>query len=278
MDIEFDLEFVTKHHITATTSLIRSGNISAVALRNFVCLIDASGYKIKAETFVKKLENYFELPVKYLIYTHYHGDHIFGASAFKDRTILSSYDTYYNLKKKPTLNSIQEWMIELLRDDPLAKGIEIVLPTICFKDNLFIRDEDLQVEIYHTGGHTSGSSIVYFPKERIVFSGDLIFNEIYPYVGDPTCNPEIWILRLEQIEKMNINKIIPGHGSVLQSKNELKKHIQFYKTLRKIIRDAVNEGLPIENIEPPDFFEFEAEIWKPVAVESWSNFYKNQNM
>jgi len=278
MDIKIDLEFITKHHITATTSLIRSGNIGAVALRNFVCLIDASGYKIKAEKFVEKLENYYELPVKYLIYTHYHGDHIFGASAFKDRTILSSYDTYYNLKGRSTLDTIKEWKSELLKDDPYAEGIEIILPTICFEDKLFIRDEDLQVEIYHTGGHTSGSSIVCFPKEKIAFSGDLIFNEIYPYAGDPTCNPDVWISQLEQIESMNVDKIVPGHGSVLHSKKELKKHIQFYKTLRTIIRDAVKEGLPVDKIEPPDFFEFEAEVWKPVAVENWSNFYKNQSM
>ncbi len=276
MGLKFELEFVTDYHCVANTSMIRSGNIGAIILRNFTCIIDTTSYNITAKSFRAKVEKNFGLPVKFLIYTHYHGDHIFGASVFRDLAIISSKQTQRNLTNISTLKSIEEWKYNLMNEDPLAEGIKIISPTICFLGKMFIKDEDLELEICHAGGHTSGSTYVYFPKEKVIFTGDLIFEDIYPYVGDPTCNPDKWIAQLEQIKKMDIERIVPGHGHILLNKKELDKHIYFYKSLRTEIREAIQEKISINVIRAPDFFELEAEIWKPVAIESWYNYYKNQ--
>ncbi|MHA2246240.1 MAG: MBL fold metallo-hydrolase [Candidatus Hodarchaeales archaeon] len=276
MGLKLDLEFVTDYHCVANTSMIRSGNIGAILLRNFACIIDTTSYTTTAKSFRKQVEKNFGLPVKFLIYTHYHGDHIFGASAFRDLAIISSKQTLLNLTNIETLKSIEEWKSNLINEDPLAKGIEIITPTVSFVNKIFIEDEDLEIEICHAGGHTSGSTYVYFPKEKVIFTGDLIFEDIYPYAGDSTCNPDMWIAQLEQIQKMEIERIVPGHGHILLSKRELDKHIDFYKSLQARIREAIQENLSMSTIKAPEFFELEAEIWKPVAVESWYNFYKDQ--
>ncbi|MFX0182101.1 MAG: MBL fold metallo-hydrolase [Candidatus Hodarchaeota archaeon] len=275
MEKKLELEFLT-NHIAVNTSNIRSGNIGAIILRNFICMIDTTTYSITAKIFRKKIETKFRLPVKFLIYTHYHGDHIFGAAAFRDLTIISSKQTFINLTNFKTLKLIEEWKYNLMNEDSLAKGIEIILPTISFSDKMFIKDEDLEIEICHAGGHTSGSTYVYFPKEKVIFTGDLIFEDIYPYAGDPTCNPDRWITQLEQIHKMDIEKIVPGHGRILLSKGELNKHIAFYKSLKAAIMDAIQENLSMKTIKAPDFFKLEEDIWKPIAIEYWYNFYKDQ--
>ncbi|UCG01355.1 MAG: MBL fold metallo-hydrolase [Candidatus Heimdallarchaeota archaeon] len=275
MENDIELEFVTDYHCIVNTNNIRSGNIGAILLHNFACIIDTTTYLITAKKFREKIEKKFKLPIKFLIYTHYHGDHIFGASAFRDLAIISSKQTLRNLTSVETLKSIEEWKNNLIKEDSFAKGIEIVLPSICFLDKLLIKDEGLEIEINHCGGHTSGSTYVYFPKEKVIYTGDLIFEDIYPYAGDPTCNPDVWITQLEKIQNMDIEKIVPGHGPILE-KRELNKHIIFFKSLRALVREAIRKNLPIDTMIPPDFFEFEADIWKPIAVEYWYNFYRRQ--
>jgi len=275
MENDIDLEYVTDYHCIVNTSNIRSGNIGAILLHNFACIIDTTTYSITARSFREKIEKYFNLPIKFLIYTHYHGDHIFGASAFRDLIIISSKKTLRNLTNLKTLKLIEEWKTNLMKEDSLAEGIEIVLPSICFTDKLSIKDEDLEIKINHCGGHTSGSSYVYFPKEKVIYTGDLIFEDIYPYAGDPTCNPDTWITQLKKIRNMDIEKIVPGHGPILL-KRELNKHIEFYESLKVLISEAIRKNLTVDKIIPPNFFEFEADIWKPIAVEYWYNFYKGR--
>ncbi|MFX0016267.1 MAG: MBL fold metallo-hydrolase [Promethearchaeota archaeon] len=276
MGLKFELEFVTDYHCIVNTSMIRSGNIGAIVLRNFVCIVDTTTYTVTAKNFRDKVEEKFGLPIKYLVYTHYHGDHIFGSPAFRDLSIIGSKETLHNLTDPNTLKSLEEWRNNLIIEDPLAKGIEITPPTTTFEYKKLLYDEDLKIEIYHAGGHTSGSTYVYFPVEKVIFTGDLVFEDIYPYAGDPTCNPDKWLTQLQQIQKMDIEKIVPGHGHVLLSKQDLDKHISFYKSLKEIVCEVIQDNLPMKAIKPPDFFKLEAEIWKPIAVEYWYNFYKKK--
>ncbi|UCE14122.1 MAG: MBL fold metallo-hydrolase [Candidatus Heimdallarchaeota archaeon] len=274
MELDYKLNTITPH-IAINNSMIRSGNISGIILNNYAVIVDTTSYRKTAELFRQKLEKKFEIPVSYLIYTHYHGDHIFGAPAFKDIPIIGSEKTLQNLTNRDTLNPLEEWKLGLMDEEPeLAKGIEIILPSICFQKQYFLRDDNLSLEIHHSGGHTSGSSYVYFPEEKALFTGDLIFQDIYPYAGDPTCNPDMWIAQLENFQKMDIETIIPGHGSILKGREALNKHIAFYKSLKTIVLKALNDNETVDAIKAPDFFPMETDIWKPIAVEYWYNFYR----
>ncbi|MFX1283531.1 MAG: MBL fold metallo-hydrolase [Promethearchaeota archaeon] len=273
MELNYTLKTITPH-IVINNSMIRSGNISGIILQNYAVIVDTTSYRNTAELFRQKFEKTFEIPIKYLIYTHYHGDHIFGAPAFKDIPIISSTKTLENLTNHKTLKPLEEWKTGLIIEEPeLTEGIEILLPTICFQNQLILRDEDLFLEIHHSGGHTSGSSYIYFPAEKVLLTGDLIFQDIYPYAGDPTCNPEIWITQLQNFRKMDLQIIIPGHGSTLNGKGDLDKHISFYKSLKSVVLNALNSNETADTVTAPDFFQMEADIWKPVAVEYWYNFF-----
>lgn len=277
MELDYKLKTITPH-IVINNSMIRSGNISGIILNNYAVIVDTTSYRKTAELFRQNLERNFKIPIKYLIYTHYHGDHIFGAPAFLDIPIISSEKTLENLSNRDTLKPLEEWKSGLIVEEPeLTEGIEIILPTICFQKRLILRDEDLSLEIHHSGGHTSGSSYIYFPAEKALFAGDLIFQDIYPYAGDPTCNPDIWITQLQNFQKMDLKIIIPGHGSTLNGTEALDKHISFYKSLKSVVLNALNSSKTADTVTAPDFFQMEADIWKPIAVEYWYNFFNKQN-
>ncbi|MFX1539141.1 MAG: MBL fold metallo-hydrolase [Promethearchaeota archaeon] len=274
MELSYELKTITPH-IVINNSMIRAGNISGIILQNYSVVVDTTSYRRTAERFRQNFEKEFETPIKYLIYTHYHGDHIFGAPVFKDIPIISSKKTLENLTNRDTLKPLEEWKSSLIIEEPeLTEGIEILKPSICFQKQLILRDDDLSLEIHHSGGHTSGSSYIYFPVEKALFTGDLIFQDIYPYAGDPTCNPDVWIAQLENFQKMDVETIIPGHGSILNGRKALNKHVAFYKSLKRVVLDAINDNNAADTIHAPEFFQMEADIWKPVAVEYWYNFYQ----
>ncbi len=275
MDVKYELERLTPLTV-ANTGGLGHGNVGAVSLRNFCIAIDSTIYVSTAEIFRKNLEKAFGVPVKYLIITHYHGDHIFGIKSFKDLPVISSELTSRVMESPEVKQRYQGYIEDFEKEDPLGKGIEFIFPDLLFKDTLIIQDEDLHIELYYAGGHTVGSSYVYFPAEKVLFAGDLIFENQFPYAGDDTCDPEQWITQLKKMKALNPDIIVPGHGPVMKGKESLDKHIDFFKSFREIIKDGIEKELKPEKIEIPQIFEEVNEETKLVTINHWLNYYKNK--
>ena len=273
MDLKYDLEVVTPHTVANTRGVGR-GNAGAVSLRNFTIAIDSTIYAKTALLFRQNLEKHFNLPIKYLIFTHYHADHIFGIGPFSDLTTISSEQMIENMKSEGIKKQYEMRVKEFPKQDPLAEGVEFKLPTVGFNDKLIIYDDDLHIEIMHLGGHTSGTSIIHFPHEKVIFTGDLIFANLFPYAGDQTCNPEKYIEAFEAMKSLNAEIFIPGHGIVLKGKNALDVYIKFFKDFRKSVKDAISDNIPLNNIEIPHEFAIFSEDMKTTSIKHWYNFYK----
>jgi glyoxylase-like metal-dependent hydrolase (beta-lactamase superfamily II) len=253
MDFSYELESITPYTVANTTGEGR-GNAGGIALRNFSIVIDSTMYVKTAEIFRKNLEKHFGIPAKFLVITHYHGDHIFGIKSFKDLCVLSSEMTSKIMLSEGTSSRYAVFIKDLAKEGPIGEDIEYVVPTLLFKSKLTIQDEDLYIDIFHTGGHTAGSSFVNFPYEKVIFAGDLIFENTFPYAGDPTCNPELIINALEKMQSLKADFYVPGHGPILKGVNALDRHIKFYKDLRNIIKDAIKDKLNPADVSVPDVF------------------------
>ena len=275
MTITYDLEPITSLTVAQTTGEGR-GNVGAVSLRNFCIAIDSTMYVKTGELMRKNLEVQFGVPVRYLVLTHYHGDHIFGLKAFKDVCILSSETTSKIMLNDETKTRYSAFIKELAKEGSIGEGIEYILPSLLFNNSIKIQDEDLYIEIFHTGGHTAGSSFISFPHEKVVFAGDLIFENTFPYAGDPTCNPELLIKALEKMQNIKADVYVPGHGPILKGASALDRHIKFYKDLRNIIKGAINDNIEATKISVPDVFGDPDEGRKNMTVNTWLNFYKNK--
>ena len=273
MDITYDLESITPLTVANTTGEGR-GNAGGIALRNFCIAIDSTMYVKTGELLLRNLESKFGVPVKYLIITHYHGDHIFGIKPFKDICVLSSELTSKIMTNDETKTRYAEFIKGVAKEGPIGEGIEYIIPTLLFKDKLTIQDEDLHIKIYHTGGHTAGSSFISFPHEKVVFAGDLIFENTFPYAGDPTCDPELLINALKKMQEINADIYIPGHGPIMKGASSLDRHIKFYNEFRNIVKDAIRDKITSEKVSIPDTFGEPDEGRKNMSVNHWLNFYK----
>lgn len=240
-----DFDRLTDHSATNTDGWT---NVGAIALENFSIVIDSTEKTSDSRILRKKLEEFYSLPVEYLIFTHYHQDHINGRHAFKDAQIICS---------------------DFI---PIAKSR--LQNVITFTDHYMINDGDCKVQIFHTGGHTVDSAFIHFPAEKIVFAGDLIFENIFPPFGsDPTCNPELWINALEQIKALQSEMIVPGHGPVLEGPT-IDKHLANLQTVRQSIKNAIKDDLKPREIQINDYYGERHERWLDGLLAHWYPFYQ----
>ena len=241
--------------VYADTSGEGKGNMGAIELPSFTILVDSTISIKTANSFRKSLESKIESPVRKLILTHYHSDHVLGIPAFKDCDIIAS-DPYKKLRGTVKHN-----------------------PKITFEKSLALEDREFSVEIVHAGGHTMDSSYVYFPQEKTLFSGDLIFAKTFFYAGDQTFNPDRWTEALKRFMTMEIQTIVPGHGPIC-SKEEVETYIQFFETTSSIMKQLIKAGAKekeaVENTSFPDFYPQYREGLRALALTNWYRFYKQQ--
>ena len=231
------------------------GNIGAVELPNFTVVVDSTISTKTASAFRSSLENQIQSPIQKLVITHYHADHTLGIPVFRDCTIIASRP-YKSLRKTVKYQ-----------------------PTSTFERKLVLEDEDSSVQIIHVGGHTGDSSYVYFPQEKVLFSGDLIFAKTFFYAGDRTFNPEKWEAVLESFVDLDFERIIPGHGPVC-GKEEVKVYLDFFRTTRSIMKDLIQKGYSerqaVRSSKFPAFYPEYRKGVREQALVNWYSFYKRK--
>jgi glyoxylase-like metal-dependent hydrolase (beta-lactamase superfamily II) len=279
-DREKDIEYIklTKRTLAVTSKM---GFIAgAISLDNFIVVIDSTLFPFTARLLRKHINEVFKLPVRFLFLTHYHGDHFWGVAAFNDVIITGSKPLIRNIIDEREIQParFKEWKKEDPKKAQLINEIDTsLLPNITFTNGIEIRDEELFVELYHCGGHTSCSSYAYFPHDKVLFAGDLIFAKEWPWAGDPTCNPGKWINALDEILKLDIDKVIPGHGPIT-CKEEVEVQLNFLKRLKEETIIVLEQKKGIESIKIPPFYKDKTpgEWVRKDTLKCFYNFYNKQ--
>jgi cyclase len=188
-------------------------------------------------------------PIRYLINTEHHVDHIFGNYFFKGAGTVVNHQGLYErfMVVYPELDPFA-YAYESLPGEN-AKGTDLddseslaLWPdrdeyyrdpnkgTIVFTGDLTLRVGDHTFNLLHTPGHTPGQLAVHVPEDRVVFTGDTIFSGCQTWLM--TSNVEQWLAALERIRTLDVDWIVPGHGPVV-SKQYLdvqRSHLMEWKT------------------------------------------------
>jgi len=275
-------EQVTERTYANTTGEGR-GNFGAISLPNFTVAIDASMYPSVAKEFRTYIERTTGTPVTKLILTHYHGDHVFGNQIFNDCQIISSRALATRMREASSSQWTRDKLEEAAKMRPDSYGkldldnLEITFPTEVFDESFTLMDEGLEIVVKRVGGHTVGSAYVYFPAEQVLFAGDLIFAQTFPWGGDPTADPDEWVAVLKEFQQMDIKKIVPGHGPVCDLK-EVQTYLDFFEPVAKIMKELIAEGRTQEEVVRfegyPEFYASETPERPRDTLAQWYKIYK----
>lgn len=154
-----------------------------------------------------------------LTLTHFHPEHGFGAQAFTDARIV------YNRAQHEELTQKGHRYVEMFRTfgDAVAEqleGVELVDPDDVYEGQLALDLGDETITLREVGlAHTRGDQVVFLPEEQVLFTGDLVENRLFPIFpwfppDDTDVNGTTWIEVLRQLEALEPEVVVPGHGEV----------------------------------------------------------------
>jgi cyclase len=155
-----------------------------------------------------------------VLITHSHSDHTSGIPLFKC-PILAHKLTRQRIKNRRTERS------------------KLQIPTEIFEGRRLIEKGGVTLEMIHVGGHTPGSSVVRHPEERILFTGDIIFEGRYPFL--PTAKVEELMAVLRWLPDLGARVIVPGHGALCDN-DEVLKQLDYIKATWALTAEHLDKG------------------------------------
>jgi cyclase len=167
-------------------------------------------------------------PIRYVINTEHHIDHIFGNYFFRGAGTVVAHEEVYRqfMVATPLLDPYAYAKEAIPTDDPEGASLfpdrqtyfeHPNKPTVTFTGDLTLRVGDHTFHLLSTPGHTPGQIAVLIPEERIVFVGDTIFNQCQTWVYE--ADPDAWLKALNRIASLDVDWIVPGHGPVCTKDN-----------------------------------------------------------
>ena len=262
--IYFDLyELNTGIYAAITAEKLPSSNAGFFDLGNYLVIFDTMMDPYATDDLIRASKEFTKKDPSFLINSHHHTDHLFGNRKFSIETpIISSSETLliYNqnseetltryrgiatrelkrikeeIKKETDPNKILEMNNDISTyNEILEPSFELRPPDFIINDSFTIEGTENKVQIIYIGSaHTPGDLIAYFEKEKIIFMGDLLFEETDPNwatTTDPApvpANPQRLRDTLIDYMEKDIDIYIPGHGKIC-SKKILQENAEFYE-------------------------------------------------
>jgi glyoxylase-like metal-dependent hydrolase (beta-lactamase superfamily II) len=230
-------------------------NPSFVETSDGFVMIDSPQQPIDAVRWREQMEE--KAPIRYLINTEPHGDHISGNAYFPQVPVVGQvklqecFDRYLS-----AFGSTEEKRERYKGSDP--DSVWLVghpdypashKPTVTFTDALTLNVGNHTFEILHMPGHTAPQTSVVVPEEGVVFTGDNVFYKCRTWLQE--CDPWEWLAALESIEALDVETIVPGHGDPC-GKAYLKEQAQIIENWIGYIERFVDRGVsPEEALRQP---------------------------
>jgi glyoxylase-like metal-dependent hydrolase (beta-lactamase superfamily II) len=220
-------------------------NTSWIVFRDYVVVIDAN-YPWGARAVLADLKRTTDKPIRYVFDTHYHGDHSFGNSVWVDAgaTIVCSEDCAAESRAKNT----PSWAKDNATGDYSLKSYRLEHPQLSFEKTMALDDGTRRVEFERVGpGHTRGDAVAWMPRERILFTGDLVVNRPGNFVGDPDSDPDNWVRALDALARRDIARLVPGHGE-LGDVAAVRGNRDYLADMIRQVRAAIAKGVPADKM------------------------------
>ena len=183
-----------------------------------------------AQWLKNEINTRFGQPIKYVIYSHHHADHVSGGDVFaNDGAIVVAH--------KNTTQS--------LIDDNVATA----LPAITFVDSMTLELGGQQVELTYLGkNHSDNSIVAYFPEEKTLFAVDFVSTQRLPYKTISRSYFPEYFEAYERLGEMEFEILAPGHGK-LGTKQDALEHGEYLTHLYQSVKVAVEEGKSLDEIK-----------------------------
>lgn len=250
------------------------GNSVVIVSDEGVLVFDSNGTPAGALAVLAEIRKITRQPVKYLVNSHWHWDHWYGAEVYRDsfpdvrivthertRELMAGAAIAFNqpgldrqlpghiseIEQQVANATSKQALQEHLERDRFflqqKRSVRHTLANITFSDSLTIHLGNREIRVlHHDRAITTGDAYLYLPDERIVVMGDLLINRITFALF---CYPSGWIRTLEAIDALDASTLVPGHGAVMRDEALLKATIGLLERERTLATESKSKGLTI---------------------------------
>jgi len=213
-----------------------------------VLVIDTRQHPKRAEELLATIRKVTDKPIKWVVNTHAHGDHYFGNAVFKREgaTFIAHRDTAGMMKAHLGVEMKRRMGYFKQRQYDPAE-VKLVLPDVTFESKATITLGGRTIELLYLGaGQNPGDTLVYFPKERVIFTGGPFSKNSWP---NPSFTPSMsnWSALLKKIAAMDVDIYLGGHGDI-GNKEDVLHEAQMLADFDAGMREAVAKGMSKDDI------------------------------
>ena len=187
-----------------------------------------------------------EAPVRFVVNTHFHGDHTGGNENFgKAGAIIVAHE---NVRSRMIMEQFREPL-----GHPTFASPPAALPAVTFEDGLTFHWNGQQIRVFHDESHqahTDGDAIVHFVQANVIHMGDTYFNGMYPFIDVSSGGGVLGLIQVvNRVLHMadEDTKIIPGHGP-LSNKAELTVYRDMLKAVARTVKQSIDDGLSLDAV------------------------------
>jgi len=204
-----------------------------VAGPQWAVLIDTLALPDETLSIREFIEHELNVPVRYVINTHYHADHAWGGCFFPGATVIAHARCRELLEERgiPSLENAK-------RQNPSLRQVKIVLPQMTFADGeVTLRVGKKNLILSPSTGHSQDGIAVLVEEDRILFAGDSFMP--LPYVVDG--NLDDIMASIKRIGRMGLENIVQGHGDVIlrgEIDAAVRENLNYLTAIRKSVKAA----------------------------------------
>lgn len=206
-------------------------NAGFVVGEDGVAVVDTFEDPGAAKELLAEIRKITPLPIRFVVNTHYHLDHVNGNDVFAaaGATVLAQR----NVRDWERTENLK-WWGDKIKPEVKARVESLKLPDVVYDKGVDLYLGSRKIEVRSYPGHTGGDSIVYVHDAGVVFCGDLFWNQHIPNLVDATT--DAWIKTLDELVGYGAGKFVPGHGEAGTALD-----VRAFQTYLVELRDTVGQ-------------------------------------
>ena len=233
-------------------------NAGFIVTKDGVVVFDSLGTPSLANKLVQKIKTVTDQPIKKVIVSHFHADHIYGLQVFEElgAEIIAPYGAQKYIQSEAAASRLEERQFSL--EPWVNEDTRLVLPDTTVEKSYAFQQGGLSFTINYMGkAHSDGDLTLLVEPDKVLFSGDIIFEGRIPFVGN--ADSKKWLETLTRLETEGLNALVPGHGPASDNPKETISLTRRYLAyLRKVLGEGIEDLTPFDEVyAEADWSEFE---------------------
>ncbi len=184
----------------------------------------------RARPYLREIRKISQAPIRYVVYSHHHGDHVSGGAVFGSDPIIIA----------------QSNITRHLGSDRMK---DVASPHVTFSDKLSVFLGDLEIQLIFPGPNEADDNIIVFvPDRKVAFMSDTVGVRRLPWRVMSGANPYDWMAALRVLATLDFEILAPGHGRT-GTKAHVEEYIRYFVDLIEAVEERAKQGRTLEEIQ-----------------------------